>query len=234
MKKISLLIIASFMVVFGFSQSFQVITADTIMHCIVGQTCGPANATIRNISGSSKSALCKRAMIYENSGDMNYFCWGATCYPPNANVAVTSQVINGSTSDSTFKGYVVNSSSIAINDTIKYTVFDQSNVNDSVSWTVVWMFSTGINELATKNSLLSSYPEPSNESTLIQYSLTKDVRAAKLKVMDMIGSTVAEYSIDTRQNKFLLPTGSLKSGIYFYSLEVDGKSAATKKLLVSH
>jgi hypothetical protein len=49
----------------------------------------------------------------------------------------------------------------------------------------------------------------------------------------MLGNKVAEFQLDLRESKFVIPNNSLAPGIYFYSLEVDGSTISTKKLVVN-
>ena len=123
-----------------------------------------------------------------------------------------------------------------LNDTVRYTVYDGSNPSDSVSWVVVYKFTTGINEVAAapKIILVNSFPDPSDNASMVNYVLSKDAKSAKITVMNMLGNKVAEFPIDTRETKFIIPTRNLNAGIYFYSLEVDGRVTSTKKLMVNH
>jgi hypothetical protein len=78
------------------------------------------------------------------------------------------------------------------------------------------------------------YPNPASESAQIDYQITGQVNEAKLILLNILGSPVAEYEMQQNDRKVHVATRELATGYYFYQLSVDGKKVATKKLLVRH
>ncbi|QHV94664.1 T9SS type A sorting domain-containing protein [Spirosoma endbachense] len=78
------------------------------------------------------------------------------------------------------------------------------------------------------------YPNPASESAQIDYQITGQVNEAKLILLNILGSPVAEYDMQQNDRKVHVATRELATGYYFYQLSVDGKKVATKKLLVRH
>ena len=78
------------------------------------------------------------------------------------------------------------------------------------------------------------YPNPANESAEIDYTLSSSVRDAKVIIYNVLGSPVAEFSLDKNDTKLNVNTRELPTGVYFYQLAVEGKKVATKKMLVRH
>ncbi len=78
------------------------------------------------------------------------------------------------------------------------------------------------------------YPNPASEKAWIDYSVSPMVRDAKISIYNILGSAVAEFSLDKNDTKLGISTRDMASGVYFYQLVVDGKKVATKKLLVRH
>ncbi len=242
MKTISTLLIVLLATGFAFSQSFQLVGYGTpgVTDTMVCGNAGDlltAVAVVKNVSGSTKSSiLCRRQIISMVTGNYNKFCWGTQCGSPTTDVSATSVNLAPNATSNTFVGYLGDVSMSLINDTVRYIVFDSTNVNDSLSWVVVYCFSTGVNEVipTAKNTLVNAFPDPSDNASLINYTLAKDAKTAKINIMNMIGNKVAEYQIDTKDSKFNIPTKNLNAGIYFYSLEVDGRVTSTKKLMVNH
>lgn len=83
--------------------------------------------------------------------------------------------------------------------------------------------------------LKQNYPNPFNPITTIEFNLPKAGNVS-LKIYDLIGR---EYR--TEINNMLLNPGNFKmsfdgstlsSGVYFYSLEINGEKVATKKMLL--
>jgi hypothetical protein len=235
MKIVSLLFIVLLATGLSFSQNLSIVSKDTIIMGVDSGLAGPANAVIKNISSAQLTLKCKQEAIFVVSGNLNYFCW-VGCYSPSVNESPTGIITPPDSSRSDFHGYLNDASGSLLNDTVRYTVFDENDTTDFVSWVVVYYFSpTGINHIASapKNTLVNAFPDPSDNAATIQYSLAKDARTAKINVMNMLGNKVGEYQLDTRDSKFVIPTNSLAPGIYFYSLEVDGTIISTKKLVVN-
>lgn len=78
------------------------------------------------------------------------------------------------------------------------------------------------------------YPNPASESAQVDYQITGSVGEAKLILLNVLGSPIAEYELGANDRKVHLATRELASGYYFYQLSLDGRKVATKKLLVRH
>jgi hypothetical protein len=78
------------------------------------------------------------------------------------------------------------------------------------------------------------YPNPANAFANIEYEIRDSNAKAELTFYDMLARKVATYELDNYDRKLRVDTRTWDSGIYLYQLIVDGKKAATKKLLVRH
>jgi hypothetical protein len=88
-------------------------------------------------------------------------------------------------------------------------------------------------ELATASaSLGAAYPNPAQEQVFIPYSLPAGSRQAKVVLRDITGREVSSYAVKQKQGNLPVNVIKLPQGIYLYTLEVDGKPIATKKLAV--
>lgn len=90
-------------------------------------------------------------------------------------------------------------------------------------------------EIPNDYILYQNYPNPFNPETTIKFSIPKSGKVT-LKIFDMTGRTVemlydnVGFNAGTLSHKF---NGSnLSSGIYFYSLIVDGRRIDTKKMVI--
>ena len=106
-------------------------------------------------------------------------------------------------------------------------------------------FFTGINNnISTKLSdyqLFQNYPNPFNSRTVIRYIVTGspigslgDDRVI-LKVYDVQGhevQTLVQGKLNPGVYEYIFNGNSLSSGIYFYSMIIDGKVLGTKKMLM--
>lgn len=83
-------------------------------------------------------------------------------------------------------------------------------------------------------SISLPYPYPANENATFHYQLFQDNVDAKLVFYDVLGNEVATYRLTAGNTYVVIPTANFKTGMYLYSLVLDGKNVVTKKLLVNH
>lgn len=77
------------------------------------------------------------------------------------------------------------------------------------------------------------YPNPATEQTALRYELNGSFQQVHLRVYDMLGKQVTAIALTHNTGEVQLPVRALRNGIYFCSLEADGKTLATRKLVVS-
>jgi hypothetical protein len=92
--------------------------------------------------------------------------------------------------------------------------------------------STIAKELTTSGTI-EAFPNPASQQTSIEYSLSQSFQNAYVKVYDLMGKEMAQYDLDSENGTIRLNLRNYTEGVYFYTLVADGKSIATKKLVVS-
>ena len=102
---------------------------------------------------------------------------------------------------------------------------------------VINIGNTGIKIINLDNSFLSlqnAIPNPSNESTKIQY-LNNKVENVVFEVTNLLGERIYfEYMNSIRGvNEIYLNTNEFKNGIYIYSIN-NGRDKSSKRLVVNH
>ncbi len=85
-----------------------------------------------------------------------------------------------------------------------------------------------------KISISSVYPNPASAYASIDYQLLKDTDNAKIILCNVLGNVVGEYTLIRDAKRLHISTLELNSGVYFYTLSVDGKSLITRKLIIKH
>jgi len=95
---------------------------------------------------------------------------------------------------------------------------------------------TGIsgNEEPVKYSLEQNYPNPFNATTYIKFNLYKS-SDVKLVITDLLGKEMevpVSGKLPQGENTARIDANSYASGIYFYSLFIDGKFMETKKMVL--
>jgi photosystem II stability/assembly factor-like uncharacterized protein len=90
------------------------------------------------------------------------------------------------------------------------------------------------NELPNNHSLYQNYPNPFNPNTRIEYNI-KEKGLVTLKVYDIIGkeiSTLVNKNLSEGTYNLTFYGDNYSSGMYFYSLFVNGTRVDTKKMIL--
>lgn len=94
---------------------------------------------------------------------------------------------------------------------------------------------TGINNstLQSECVLYQNTPNPFNERTMIRFSLPSDVNDAYIYVFDMQGILKKQLRADAGIGYITIEASEFEAGMYLYSLVVNGKEVATKRMILS-
>ena len=188
---------------------------------------------VRNTTSSPIDVLVKKVEISLVSWSVNTFCWGL-CFAPNVYVSPNPLTVNALTTDSVnFSGHY-SPLTFAGASVIRYVFFNQANPSDSVCVNVTYdALYVGINNQTAKNILSGAYPNPANNTVNFEYFLNTE-NAGSVIIRNLLGSVVKKSVLTSAEVKLSVFTGDLPEGIYFYSLDVDGKTMTTLKLIVRH
>ncbi|MDC0303398.1 T9SS type A sorting domain-containing protein [Flavobacteriales bacterium] len=194
-----------------------------------------AGGTIENTNGTAPIAVrAERITIDTVPGTQNYFCW-EQCYEPPTSVSPTTITLNpGQRMESFYADY--KPLGIAGVSTLAYCFYDDANVTDSVCRIVRFTASPlGVQDvfLGGQSGISESYPNPAKTVANINYALKIGWGKAQIEVFSMLGSKVKKVALKQDQGTLKLDVANLPSGIYFYTLKVDGNDIATKKMLVT-
>ena len=91
--------------------------------------------------------------------------------------------------------------------------------------------SQNINTSLSSATLLQNAPNPVSGTTSIQYSLPEGSSRGQLLLTDALGKTIRAIQL-TSSGVVNVDVSSLSSGVYNYSLVVDGNTLQTKKMTV--
>ncbi|HCY77064.1 MAG TPA: hypothetical protein DHV28_14170 [Ignavibacteriales bacterium] len=83
-------------------------------------------------------------------------------------------------------------------------------------------------------NLFQNFPNPFNPSTVINYAV-KEAGLVRLKVYDILGAEVAELVNETKEagnHTIEFNASQLPSGVYIYTLQVNGFTGSKKMLLM--
>lgn len=86
-------------------------------------------------------------------------------------------------------------------------------------------------DLNTDPPLSDPHPNPTNTTTKITYNLSGN-QNANLRIYDMVGKQVKSVTLSQVKGEVLLDVSMLHSGMYFCTIETEGKTIATKRLVI--
>lgn len=199
---------------------------------------------VKNTSSISKGYKVKRTFVSGVSViaplDTVEVCWNV-CLQPNWALVQALGVVNIAAGDTASFG----GTGIGFHSTFKpnmnlgervvrYTFYDNANNSDSVNY-IAHYFSTGVNITEGDVKLFNfsnAFPNPATTSTTIKYDFPIASKA-KLRVYNCMGGLVKEVRVEDESGKININTEEFSDGIYFYSLMVNDKIVATKKLIVN-
>ena len=82
--------------------------------------------------------------------------------------------------------------------------------------------------------LFQNTPNPFRQNTTIGYILPKDTHEASIHIYDMSGTEFAAFPIDTfGQGELIINGGTLRAGMYLYTLIADGHMIDTKQMILT-
>jgi len=89
-------------------------------------------------------------------------------------------------------------------------------------------------QLTNNNIQLSNYPNPFNNSTIIDYEIWQNYTNAELRITNVLGQTLFTQKLNKPIDKIQVDGGALSNGIYYYSIIVDGTVSQTRSMSVIH
>ena len=191
---------------------------------------------VQNTSANFLEVRAKRVIIQNVQGAVNYFCWGV-CFDENTSISPVSvnQDMNAGDINHTFYAHYrpQNNAGEAI---IQYCFFNAADATDETCQTVSYCVDC-VQSVAEQNMEIEVgeiYPNPLKGLGSISYSLPSTPTNAKLVVYNMVGEVVKETIITSKNGVLLINGADFESGIYLYSIQMDGKASAMKKLVVAH
>lgn len=85
----------------------------------------------------------------------------------------------------------------------------------------------------SKTSLGQNQPNPFGQSTEITYSLAASVQKASIQIYNLDGKLLGDYNLDKDQKSLQLKANAYEPGVYVYVMIADGKTVATRRMIVS-
>ncbi len=114
----------------------------------------------------------------------------------------------------------------------KVTIYDELNVNDSVSTTIVWKegFATSVEKIVEHDNI-NIFPNPVIGNIFTINNLQENADEVVLYSID--GKEVEKYFLDGQKRSLNVDVSDLDTGIYYCSVKSTGNVLKTKKVIIN-
>jgi hypothetical protein len=76
-------------------------------------------------------------------------------------------------------------------------------------------------------------PNPANDKAIVSYDIDPTANG-ELRICNSVGQEILKTNLDPRKKKYTINADEMTNGIYYLSLNVNGKLIKTLKLIVMH
>jgi hypothetical protein len=219
----------------------NVVTNGMFVHLGDDQTSNQEASLYVTLNGSSnKTVNVRRYEVDVDAGTQNYFCWGVCYGPVDAGQTYMWQaqpdhalLLEPGVEVSNFHAY---HSPMGVMGTsvYRYVWFDVANTNDSVYVDVHFMITgVGVPENATTSNL-NVYPNPVIGKEMQLEFQTGSANGGTVILRDAIGQVVASHLVRSNNGRITIPTEGLQKGVYFATIENNGKILVTRRVVISN
>lgn len=185
---------------------------------------------ILNNTDNDLSINFTKENIFEATGSYNTFCLGS-CMEPTVMESLFPLELAAHTMSTAEDFHFVYSPGNSGEPTrVKYTFL----VGDE-SFPILVNFLSAPSSITERTSVtkLNAYPNPCTTQVDIQYELGNvGATQSSLIITNLLGKKIQTLSLEGNTGKVTLDLSQIPAGIYFYSLETNGRLVSTKKLVV--
>ena len=206
-----------------------------------------AKADIRNLGSNDVFVNVREVEKNLSSGHKFNYCWGGVCADGENNKSVLPVSISAKEINTSFRVYLKTNGMEGMSS----VTYRFSTINNTDSIDIQFVFnhkgktaiatpvqltgaSAGINanDIAIQGTV-DAFPNPASHQTSIEYNLSNSFHTAYVRIYDLMGKEIAQYDLEDMSGTLRINLRNYNDGVYFYTLIADGKSLATKRLVVS-
>lgn len=183
--------------------------------------------------------LKTKAIIVQIAPEHKYqYCWGAQCSPWTLNnAALPDEVVlapgeTNSTFYSHFRHYGNAGQTV-----VRYVWFNAADPSQEVWYEVNYCVNGDcvvvIEEEKQTADISNISPNPMTKTSIITYDFAAVPDGGKIQIHNMVGKLVKEMVIEKKSGALVIEAADFENGIYFCSIQCDGKIFETKRLVVT-
>lgn len=223
MKKFTFLLVFLFLGTLGYSQTFNFyFDSDTIQNnTTVGQHID-FKGNVINLTGSPEQSRWDISnTTFPDASWQFYVCDDNACY----NTGVASRVQTVPANDTSLVKVTIIAGTSGVGSLL--TTVTEVGSGLSQSYILTLDATTSTHDLASVVTFSQNAPNPFQNYTIVKYDLKGN--EGRIVVTDVAGRQVSEYALNAPEGQVQIGD-DLDSGLYFYSLMVDGRVVTTKRL----
>ncbi|MCT4624800.1 MAG: T9SS type A sorting domain-containing protein [Schleiferiaceae bacterium] len=214
------------------AQSLELVSQDNKVYydAYTAGTDVDAGVKVKNNSATAKTFKVRVNPTTGALCSVHYFCWDL-CYTPGVLVSTGSLVIQPGQTNDLFKGYIVSSGNGTLGTcSLTYTFFNVDDANDTLQVTIDWESVDNISVGENEPTVAAVFPNPAKDFVKVRMN---NVNEGQFQIVNVIGQTVKTADIYNATSELNIDVTDLESGVYFYSLIVQGQAVETKRLVIS-
>lgn len=165
-------------------------------------------------------------------GSTNSFYWGGMEYPVNVYESDPVSLESKATSYD-FAGNLYTNETSGIS-TISYKFYDENDPDDNVMLTVEFNAKTSDIIENRLVEISNAYPNPADKTVYFNIKSIIPGTEARIIIRNLLGEVVKEQNIFNSSKTVNFNVSDLNEGLYVYSLIINDKVTATRKLVVRH
>ncbi len=186
---------------------------------------------VKNNSASGTSVYLERSIKTLVSGQLSYFCFGITCYPPNVNISPENISLNAGAEDSSVKTYL-DPRGVEGTSVVNYCFYNLDKTDSACLLLTYGAMATGI----VNNShlkFIKVFPNPAVETIKLAFNTEKVYNSSEIQISDLSGRVVYTEAVDTKDGLISVNIETLPAGVYVCNLVGDGVTIARDKIVVN-
>ena len=231
MKRLFFLICFLLVTLASYAQNFELIdTQESYLSTFNQQVRIPIK--IKNSTDKAQFYIVRRAKMEQLETQRSYFCIDNNCLEPE-NGEFSKRIEPGETINLV---YVLETGMLPGQSTFKFEVFQKGSPAEMKEHAV----SINVEEKSSRNYIYQSkeitvqeiYPNPVQDVGLLDYKINDALLKAKIVFHTILGKAISDYPLDPSETRVKIFSEEMNSGVYFYTLYINGSGVATRKVIV--
>lgn len=116
--------------------------------------------------------------------------------------------------------------------TVNYRITEVGNNSNTISFSIKYVgSSTFITEQSIDKGNIIAYPNPANQSAVLEYNINEK---SDIYIINILGEIVETYSVSKGRGYIDIETSKYTTGTYFYKIISETKKKTSKILIIKH